>query len=62
MSLYELDGATEAIERSRQALAKGQMRLSLANVECLGFFRWYEKKTRHFFVGGRWNSEQTTGG
>ena len=37
MGLYELDGASEAIERSRQALAKGQMRLSLANVECLGF-------------------------
>ena len=37
MGLYESDGASEAIERSRQALAKGQMRLSLANVECLGF-------------------------
>jgi len=39
MSLYELDGATEAIERSRQALAKGQMRLSLANVESRGVRR-----------------------
>lgn len=36
MDLYEEEGAAAAIERSRKALATGQMRLSLAGAEMLG--------------------------